>query len=339
MPCGYTKGHRSGKDNASQRPYEHQRDAKNAVETGRGAGLCFLVELYECYGKDYYMRTCRVLASVCVLLFAGCSLAAGSSAQKVWLGDLDISKTQQGWGDPRKNLSVDGNPIQIAGKAFERGLGTHADSILYIELNGGSSRFTAFVGVDDEVTTRGSVEFHALADGKRVYNSGVLKGGDAPKAVDLDVTGVTLLVLSVSSGEDMNYDHADWADASFTVTGTTPKTLDAPKEEAVILTPKPSPKPRINSPRVFGVRPGSPVLYTIAASGQRPMWFDAENLPAVLKLDRETGRITGKFTKPGAHTVHWRCDLMPGAYRYRFLATDLAGNTQASALAGSLKVR
>jgi len=43
--------------------------------------------------------------------------------------------------------------------------------------------------------------------------------------------------------------------------------------------------------------------------------------------------------KPGAHTVHWRCDLMPGAYRYRFLATDLAGNTQASALAGSLKVR
>ncbi len=250
------------------------------------------------------MRVCRILASFGVLLVVGCSSVAGNSASagsggKVWLSDLDISKTQQGWGDPHKNQSVDGNPLKIGGKTFERGLGTHADSILYVELNGGSTRFTAFVGVDNEAGTRGSVEFRVLADGKQVYNSGVVKSGDAAKQVDVDVTGVQMLVLSVGSGEGMNYDHADWADAFFTVTGTVPKTVDAPKEEAVILTPKPSAKPRINSPRVFGVRPGSPVLYTIAASGQRPMWFNAENLPAVLKIDRETGRITGKFTKPG----------------------------------------
>ncbi len=249
------------------------------------------------------MSVRRVFASFCVLLFVGGSFAASNSGGKVWLSDLDLSKTQQGWGEPRKNLSVEGNPLKIAGRTFERGLGTHADSLLCIELNGGSSRFHAMVGVDDEAGTRGSVEFRILADGKQIYKSGLIRSNDPAKEVDVDVAGVQMLVLTVDSGNDMNYDHADWADAYFTVTGTAPKTVDAPREEAVILTPKPSPKPRINSARVFGVRPDSPVLYTIAASGQRPLWFNAENLPAGLSLDRATGRITGQLRRPGEHRI------------------------------------
>lgn len=262
------------------------------------------------------MKVSRLFASLCILALVGCGVAAGglgnaTAPGKVWLSDLDIGKTQQGWEHARKDLSVDGNPLKIAGRAFEKGLGTHADSLLYVELNGGSTRFNAWVGVDDEVmnTNRqggarpGSVEFRILADGKQVYKSGVIKSGDAAKEVDIDLTGVNLLVLIVDSGDSMNYDHADWADAYFTVTGTAPKTLDAPKEEAVILTPKPSPKPRINSARVFGVRPGSPVLYTIAASGQRPLWFSVENLPQGLTLNRETGQITGRLDKAGEHKI------------------------------------
>lgn len=74
-------------------------------------------------------------------------------------------------------------------------------------------------------------------------------------------------------------------------------------EEKVILTPKPSPKPRINSAAVFGVRPGSPFLYTIAATGERPMEFSAEGLPEGLSLDGKTGQITGKITKAGDYKV------------------------------------
>ena len=62
---------------------------------------------------------------------------------------------------------------------------------------------------------------------------------------------------------------------------------------AYILTPPSSPKPRINSAKVFGVRPGSPFLFTVAATGERPMLFTAKNLPAGLQLDPFTGRITG----------------------------------------------
>ncbi len=74
-------------------------------------------------------------------------------------------------------------------------------------------------------------------------------------------------------------------------------------EEAVILTPKPGPAPRINGARVFGVRPGSPFLFTIAATGERPIRFAAQGLPPGLRLDPATGRIDGSVSTPGTHAV------------------------------------
>ena len=70
-----------------------------------------------------------------------------------------------------------------------------------------------------------------------------------------------------------------------------------------ILTPKPGPAPRINGPRVFGVRPGSPFLFTVAATGERPIRFSAEGLPAGLRIDPATGRISGSVAVPGTHAV------------------------------------
>jgi alpha-galactosidase len=64
-----------------------------------------------------------------------------------------------------------------------------------------------------------------------------------------------------------------------------------------ILTPPAPATPRINGPNIFGVRPGSPFLYTIPATGDRPMTFSADKLPRGLKLDAQTGRITGSLHK------------------------------------------
>jgi alpha-galactosidase len=70
-----------------------------------------------------------------------------------------------------------------------------------------------------------------------------------------------------------------------------------------ILTPPAPATPRINGPDFFGVRPGSPFLYTIPATGDRPMKFSATNLPRGLRLDSKTGRITGKLKKKGETVV------------------------------------
>jgi alpha-galactosidase len=83
----------------------------------------------------------------------------------------------------------------------------------------------------------------------------------------------------------------------------TPAELKLDVNERYILTPKAPPEPRINGAKVFGVRPGSPFLFTIAATGNRPIAFEAQGLPEGLTLDKQTGHISGKVDKPGTYTV------------------------------------
>ena len=59
-----------------------------------------------------------------------------------------------------------------------------------------------------------------------------------------------------------------------------------------VLTPPPA-TPHINGPTVFGVRPGSPFLYTIPTVGDRPMNFSVENLPKGLAVDPKLGADHG----------------------------------------------
>src|SRR5580693_4177119 len=96
--------------------------------------------------KDNHSLICAL--TLCLLALF---LADKTSAGTVWLDDLDISKTTQGWGDPHKNQSVEGNALSLQGKTFDHGLGTHADSILYVRLGGAAKSFSATVGLDDEV--------------------------------------------------------------------------------------------------------------------------------------------------------------------------------------------
>ncbi len=77
-------------------------------------------------------------------------------------------------------------------------------------------------------------------------------------------------------------------------------------EDKIILTPKPGPEPRINGARVFGVRPGSPFLFTIPATGERPMTFSVDGLPEGLVADPATGRITGSIAARGEYPVIFR---------------------------------
>jgi alpha-galactosidase len=77
-------------------------------------------------------------------------------------------------------------------------------------------------------------------------------------------------------------------------------------EENIILTPKPAPEPRINGARIFGVRPGSPFLFTIPATGERPMTFAIEGLPNGLTLDTATGQITGALAVRGEFAVTFK---------------------------------
>jgi alpha-galactosidase len=70
-----------------------------------------------------------------------------------------------------------------------------------------------------------------------------------------------------------------------------------------ILTPAPSPLPRINNATVFGIRPGSPFLFKIAATGEKPLQYSVEKMPAGLSVDAKTGIISGQLDKEGDYSM------------------------------------
>ncbi|MCF7972401.1 MAG: NPCBM/NEW2 domain-containing protein, partial [Phycisphaerae bacterium] len=150
----------------------------------------------------------------------------------------------------------------------------------------------------------GSAVFRVVGDGLELFHSGLMKTGQAARPVDIELKGVRELLLLVEPGpEGTDNAHADWVDAEFVFTGTLPHTVHRTPEAPYILTPKPGPHPKINSPRVLGVRPGSPVLYTMAATGDRPMHFSADPLPQGLTLDPDTGQLQGTLQEKTSYHV------------------------------------
>ena len=104
--------------------------------------------------------------------------------------------------------------------------------------------------------------------------------------------------------------------------------FNAPKLRAqdnpASLTPASPKTPLIHGAKVFGSHPDSPFLFTVAATGNRPMTFSADNLPVGLALDSITGQISG--TTPTA-----------GDYKITLHAKNALGETRRSLLIKSGK--
>lgn len=278
-----------------------------------------------------YMRSMVMSAVLGATVWCGAQTVEG---EEVWLSSMEgLSRIEQGWGEARKDRSVDNRRMRIAGERFERGIGTHANSLIPVLLDGKGITLSGLAGLDDETNDRGSAVFKIMADSKEIWNSGVMKPGTPAKPFSLDVKGCKLLELAVSdAGDGYDYDHADWADLKVTmIDGAQPRLDIPPIEEPYILTPKPAPTPRINGAKVFGVRPGSPFFFRIAATGDRPMTFKADGLPDGLKLDPETGQITGKLTTEGEYKVmlHARNALGEAEREFRIVCGPQIGLTPA----------
>lgn len=92
-----------------------------------------------------------------------------------------------------------------------------------------------------------------------------------------------------------------------------------------ILTPKAQLTPKINGATVFGIRPGSPFLYKIAASGEKPLHYEVIELPKGLYLDANTGIITGMLENEGDYKMNFIVSNARGKNERAF--TVKVGNT------------
>jgi chitodextrinase len=147
---------------------------------------------------------------------------AQCSASNAFLSDLNWASMTNGFGPVEKDKSNgdggnnDGNTITLNGITYTKGLGTHANSTIIYNLNGQYSRFKSAIGLDDEVDfqNQGSVVFMVYTDNNLIYTSPTMTKNSTTILLDLNVNGANQLKLEVTdSGDNANYDHADWANA------------------------------------------------------------------------------------------------------------------------------
>lgn len=96
------------------------------------------------------------------------------------------------------------------------------------------------------------------------------------------------------------------------------KTLTKTFSPKYILTPAAPATPRYNGPAVYGVRPGSPIIYKIPTTGERPMKFSADNLPEGVSLDADNGILSGAIQKVGDYAMTLRAANAKGTCAAKF---------------------
>jgi alpha-galactosidase len=235
-----------------------------------------------------------------ILIFLVNGLFAQQTSTQ-WLDELDIAKFSEGIPSVNAKANGAGEPMTLGKLNYQHGLGIHSTGVLYFLMDGKALSFSAMVGVDDKANKLMVARFYVIGDQKILFESGDMKVGDEPKKVNVDLKGIKKLGLLVTNNEEVSRNYADWADAQFTMIeqnkpGNIPNSVDR-----YILTPASPKTPHINSPKIFGARPGNPFLFTVVASGEGPFRFSVENLPEGLTIDPQTGIIIGKVMERGTY--------------------------------------
>ncbi len=108
--------------------------------------------------------------------------------------------------------TLTGRPIHLAGRRFAKGVTMHSRSSLVYAIGGRYVQFAALVGIVDEMVDRGDVTLAIVGDGRVLWEARNVRGGEQPREVLVDVTGIRELSLHVDFGEGLDLsDHACWA--------------------------------------------------------------------------------------------------------------------------------
>lgn len=237
-------------------------------------------------------------------------------AGSIWLDSLDLSKVDQDYSHAFARRSITGRPLTLGGVVYAHGVGTHANGAIQIQLDGSATHFDAMVGVDADSGKAGSVTFTVYVDTKKVVDTAVIRGGQAPVSISVDLTGAKWLRLETGdAGDGITFDHSDWAGALITLAAGAqirPRIVDAdlgahtlPDPPRMVI-PADDPRLAIHGPRIVGASPGRPFLFLVPATGKKPITYSANRLPAGLTLDPHTGIISGALKSAGSTLVNLR---------------------------------
>ncbi|MEX2140318.1 MAG: NPCBM/NEW2 domain-containing protein [Pirellulales bacterium] len=201
-------------------PPEQQKSLKTWI--GLRDGSRFLAE--KLVLKDARV-TVELAAGGTVSLSADAILALQPvGGDTIYLSDLEdagyrhIPFLSLAWGY-RRDRGVTGGPLSADSRLHLKGLGMHSAARITYNLDAEYRALQAELAIDDSTEGRGSVICRAFVDdgsGKwqLKYESGVIRGGDKPLAMNVDLAGakrISLLVDFADRGDEL--DHVNWLDA------------------------------------------------------------------------------------------------------------------------------
>jgi len=149
------------------------------------------------------------------------------------VGTFSLQLIRQDHGMLNFDQSCIGTPLKTGSRLFAKGLGTHSNSEIRVLFPEPVTKFSAFVGVDNNNSTggvRGSVQFAVVAGDRELVRTRTLRGSDEATEIALALpektTVLTLIVDGTADGPSC--DQADWCEpVAVGVSGTVYHLSDA----------------------------------------------------------------------------------------------------------------
>jgi hypothetical protein len=127
----------------------------------------------------------------------------------------------------KRDQNVLGGAANVGGRRYLKAIGTHSAARLTYDLDGSYDRFAAAVAINDAAEGAGSVVFRVLlkrgGEWREAYASGIVRCGDAPRGVAVDLNSserIALVVDYADRGDERDY--ADWLDPRLERGGAAP---------------------------------------------------------------------------------------------------------------------
>lgn len=127
--------------------------------------------------------------------------------RRVWLSEFPVEKVETtpffttAW-PPVMNQSIAGGPLRVDGQTYEKGLGLHSACRLVWTLEGGFSRLTGRIAIDDSGGPWSDADVTVRVDGAPVAHFPGLRHREPPRELNVDLAGAKQLVIEVGFGRN-----------------------------------------------------------------------------------------------------------------------------------------
>lgn len=101
----------------------------------------------------------------------------------------------------RRDSNLEGGPMVLDGVTYTRGIAMHSRCVLRWQLAGAFERFTAVVGIADEVGQEGNCPVVVRGNGRVLWSRDRLTGRDPAERITCDLRGIDDLEISVDFGD------------------------------------------------------------------------------------------------------------------------------------------